>query len=132
MISDDVLQRAVYKIHACPELAGCIVGYWGDGVCRTIGYPYCVTPNSENVAVIIEEVALPPQTTVQPATAIAAPPPPQVKGALNSTKLWPELIGAGASCALFGVSAAGVVGGVAGEIPTDGAATLLIVASWVG
>lgn len=57
MLPETVLKQMVARIHATRELAGCAVGYYVDGTCRTIGYPSSVTPNSENVSVVIEEIA---------------------------------------------------------------------------
>jgi hypothetical protein len=58
VITEDVLKQIVWRINLVPELSGCIVGFYGNMTCRTIGFPSCVTPNSENIAVIVEEVAV--------------------------------------------------------------------------
>jgi hypothetical protein len=34
MISEDILKQAVWRIHSMPDLAGCIVGFHGNGMCR--------------------------------------------------------------------------------------------------
>jgi hypothetical protein len=133
MIAENVLKRIVWEIHQCQDLAGCTVGYYGDNACRTIGYPSCVTSNSENVAVIVEEVVLQLGSASPPATSRSAGAPQlDPKFVANKTKIWPELIGAGASCTLTVFSTLGVMGGVAGEMPTGGASTFLLVASWGG
>jgi hypothetical protein len=122
--------RVVSHIHSYPDLAGCIVGFHGNGLCRTIGYPSCVTPNSENIAVVVEEVELSTSPTVS-AKAIPELAPPQVKTIVtNRSKIGAELVGAGASCGLTLFSAVGMALGAAAEVPTGGASTLLIVASW--
>jgi hypothetical protein len=133
MIPENVLNQAVWRIHSVPDLAGCIVGYHGNGVCRTIGYPSCVTPNSENVAVIIEEVVLTTPVAAVSATAQPVVASPQARSIVtNRSKIGAELAGTGASCGLTLMSAAGVVAGVAGEVPTGGMSTILLVASWSG
>jgi hypothetical protein len=50
----------------------------------------------------------------------------------NLSQLGPELIGLGISLAFTVVSAVGVAGGVAAEVPTGGASTVIVVASWTG
>jgi hypothetical protein len=134
MIPESVLKQAVWRIHSCPDLAGCIVGYYGDGMCRTIGYPSCVTLNSENVAVVIEEVVLnAPVAAMASASTTPTPASPQAKAIVtNRSKIGAELLGAGASCGLTMLSAAGVAAGAALEVPTGGASTFLMVASWSG
>lgn len=129
VIPERALRLIVQRVHAVPELAGCLVGYHGGGQCRVIGYPSCVTPNSENVAVLIEEVILPPL----PGSDESAPPPVPTRATVtNRSKLGPELIGAGANCGLTVVSALGMAAGVASELPTGGASTFLVIASWSG
>jgi hypothetical protein len=135
MIPEDVLKKVVWQIHSFPELAGCVVGYYGDRGCRTIGYPSCVSPNSENIAVVIEEVILVGSGAAGAAQSSSRPvpvPPPVPAAVTNRSRLGPELIGAGASCALTAISAVGVFGSVAAEVPTGGASTFLLVASWSG
>jgi hypothetical protein len=102
-------------------------------MCRTIGYPSCVTLNSENVAVIIEEVVLKAPVAATPTTTQPTTASPQTKSIVtNRSKIGAELVGAGASCGLTLISAAGVVAGAAAEVPTGGASTFLIIASWSG
>jgi hypothetical protein len=50
----------------------------------------------------------------------------------NKSRLGPELLGAGISCTLAVISAVGVLGGVAAEVPTGGASSFLVLASWAG
>lgn len=99
VISDADLSKLAWHIHSFRELAGCVVGFHGNGLCKTIGYPSCVTPNSELVAVVIEEVAVSKAPAV---TAKATPEvaPPQVKEIVkNRSKIGAELVGAGVSWA---------------------------------
>ena len=134
MASEKVLRMIVRKIQANPELAGCVIGYRGGGQCRVIGYPSCVTPNSENVAVVIEEVYVPsaPRAAYRAASSPSIPAVSPRRFATNYSKLGPELIGTGASCGLAVVSGLGIAVGAASEVPTGGASTLLVIASWTG
>lgn len=138
MISETGLRQLVQLVHSEPELAGCIVVFYGNNECRVIGHPFCANPNSENVAVVIEELNLPDRrdgeamlraSRVLSGTPKGAATNPIIK---NRSKIAPELIGAGASCGLAFVATLGVFAGVATEIPTGGASTFLTVASWAG
>jgi hypothetical protein len=132
MVSDQALRKIAWHIQHAPGFEGVFVGFYGNGMCRVIGYPSSVTPNSANVAVIVEEVILDAPIS-PPVTARATPDtaPPQVKHMVtNRTKLGAELVGAGVSCGLTLASVAGIALGAAGEVPTGGASTLLVVASW--
>lgn len=131
MLNDDTLKKIVWKIHSFPDLAGAVVGYHGNGVSRTIGYPSCVSPNSENIAIVVEEVAL--RTPVSGLSAKPTPAPSHVRSiATNQSKIGAELFGAGVGCTLVTASVVGMVAGAALEVPTAGASTLLLVASWTG
>jgi hypothetical protein len=130
MISDEVLRKVVWCIHSKHELAGCVIGYYGDNMCRTIAYPSCVTPNSENIAVIIEEVVI---LQASGGSSSAPPPAPAPKAFVtNRSKIGAELIGAGASCTFAAVSGLGVIGAGAAEVPSAGLSTFLLVAAWGG
>jgi hypothetical protein len=132
MVSDEALNKIAWHIQHAPGFEGVMVGFYGNGMCSVIGYPSSVTPNSANIAVVVEEVVL-DNPISPPVTARATPDaaPPQVKHVVtNRSKLGAELVGAGVSCGLTLVSAAGVALGAAGEVPTGGASTLLIIASW--
>ena len=56
MISEHLLQQMVRRIHACSELNGCRIVFYGNKQCRMLFHGYNVGPNSERVIVIIEEV----------------------------------------------------------------------------
>jgi hypothetical protein len=126
-IPEPVLKQIVWQIHGMHELAGCVVGYYGDRTARTIGWPSCVTLNSENVAVVVEELSLQGSAT---AKIVTAPTARQI--VTNRSRLGTEVIGAAGACTLAAVSGVGVIGGVAAEVPTAGASTFLVVASWTG
>ena len=132
MISDEALKKIAWHIQHAPGFEGVFVGFYGNGMCSVIGYPFSETANSANIAVIVEEVVL--DTPISPPVTAKATPdvaPPQVQQVVtNRSKLGAELVGAGVSCGLTLASAAGVVAGVAGEVPTGGASTLLVIASW--
>jgi len=63
------------------------------------------------------------------ATASVAPMPQIIA---NKSRLASELIGASWNCVMTGVSAVGMVVGVAGEVPSGGTSSFLVVAAWVG
>ncbi len=138
MISENTLREMVRRIHALPQLEGCMVGFQGNGQSRVLDPGSCETPTSERVIVLIEEVPFSDVAILAELDRWAASPSGSPEGAPNPTivtnrsQLGPELIGAGLSCGLTIVSAVGVVGGVAGEVPTGGASTFLVVASWIG
>ena len=95
------------------------------------------SPASQCVAVVIEEVTGDPATDDELTTMAASPTAGfgnQTKPSIitNHSRLGPELVGAGVSCALTVVSAIGVVGGAAAEVPTGGASTFLVIAAWTG
>jgi hypothetical protein len=130
--TETTLKEIVWRIHVVPELAGCTIGFYGNGVCRIIGYPSCVTQNSENIAVIVEEVALTKGTSSQGANVEKPSHAETQQIVRNRSRLGPELIGAGIACTVTLASALGVVGGVAAEVPTGGASTFLVLAGWSG
>jgi hypothetical protein len=133
VIPEELLRRMVWKIQTTRGLEGCIVGLYAAQSCRVIGHPSCVTPNSENVAVVIEEILLPASdTTLSPARGASAPNVDAQEFVKNRTKLGPELVGAGLSCSLAFISGLGVLGSLAAEVPTAGTSTFVLVASWTG
>jgi len=136
MQPDDEVLAIVTTLHKFPELYGCVIGYEGDGECRVLDYG-AAGPRSACVAVIIEEIPVAPDTNAELAqiastdgTARGNADQPTLVA--NESRLGPELIGAGISCGLTVVSAVGVLGGAAAEVPTGGASTFLVVASWTG
>jgi hypothetical protein len=138
MVSERVLSEMVGRIQRFPDLAGCVVGFQGNGSCRVLRPGACVSPTSENVAVVIEEVIVDDPVVVNENKRFAASPggsperTPNPAVVTNRSRLGPELLGAGLTCGFTAVSAVGVLAGAAAEVPTGGASTFLIVASWTG
>jgi hypothetical protein len=91
--------------------------------------------NSENVAVIVEEVEMPAAAN---SPALDSKGTPRIDALVarhivtNRSRLRAELMGVGSNCTLAAASAAGMFGGAVLELPSGGASTLLIVASWTG
>jgi hypothetical protein len=138
LITDSQLKQIVAAIYEEPQLRGCVVAFYGNGQCREIGTPFCYSPNSSNVAVVVEEVIVDDNSITPEMERLAraghgvprgAPSAPVVT---NRSRLGPELIGASVACGLTIVSAFGFAAGAAAEVPTGGASTFLVVASWTG
>ena len=137
MLPERILKQMVRKIHSFPDLEGCLIGLHGNRQSRVLHHGYSMTPNSERVIIIIEECEadtavsseLHQWAKVPGGSPDGAPNPSAV---MNRSRLGPELIGAGLSCGLTVVSAVGVFSGAAAEVPTGGASTFLVVASWTG
>jgi hypothetical protein len=133
------LRGIVEAINAMPETRGVAIGYYGDLVCRQLSNGDRTNPNFHRLIIIVEEA---PVSGVQVATRpapVASTPPREASSnsaqqamQTNGSRLAPELIGAGLSCGFTVISAVGVVGSAAAEVPTAGASTILLVASWAG
>jgi len=135
MIPESVLKQIVARIHATRELAGCVVGYCGGGTCRTIGYPSSVTPNSENVAVIIEEVLFAenaPQLPIANGGAVTTTGTYGEAFLKNWTTIGAEMIGAGVSCGLTVAAGGGIAAALAATPATAGLSWTAIGALWIG
>jgi hypothetical protein len=138
MASERLLREMVSRIHSFPQLRGCVIGFYGDGQCRLLNAGFSATPNSARVAVIIEECVLSDGAVLEETRRWAGAPAGSPENAPNPTivtnrsRIGRELAGAGLSCTLTVVSALGVVGGAAAEVPSAGTSTFLIVAGWVG
>ena len=128
----------VRTIHSIEQLNGCMIGLHGNHQSRVLHSGYSATPDSERIIVIIEECELSDAATLEENRRWANKPggsPENIPGpsiVTNRSQLGPELIGAGLSCGLTIVSAVGVVGGAAAEVPTAGASTFLIIVAWTG
>ncbi len=132
MISEEILNNIVRAIHAQSELHGCMIGFEGNGQSRMLHSGLTPSINYGRVFVVVEALEI---TGALPVIGIGTTPtemptPPPV--ITNGSRLRQELIGAGLSCSLTVVSAVAVVGGVAGEVPSAGASTLLVIAGWTG
>lgn len=64
------------------------------------------------------------------ASKASVAPMPQI--ITNKSRLESELVGAGWNCFMTGVSAVGMVVGMAGEVPSGGTSSFLLVAAWIG
>jgi len=136
MQPDDEVLAILTTLQKFPELDGCMVGYEGDGECRVLDYG-ARGRRSACLAVIIEEMPVEPDVNAELAQIASADGTARGNAnqpalVANESRLGPELIGAGISCGLTIVSAFGVLGGAAAEVPTGGASTFLVVASWSG
>lgn len=138
MLPAELLNRMVNRIHSIEQLRGCVIGLYGDRQCQVLHPGYSATPDSGRIAVIIEECILDDpaileenrQWAARPAGSPEDVPSPAI--ATNRSKLGPELLGAGLSCGLTVVSAVGVLGGAAAEIPSAGTSTFLVIVAWTG
>ncbi len=121
MISRQTEIAITNYLYGTPGLEGAEVIY--RSLCdldRVIKPGQCL-PDGTVVVVVIEEIF-----PVTPGTPITEPV------IQNHSVLTQELIGAGLACTLAGVSIAGVVGGVAAEVPSAGTSTVVVVVAWTG
>lgn len=138
MASDEVVQILINMLQHVPELAGALIGYQGDGCSRVLSYGSIGAAGS-SLCIVIEKVFEADVRALAELQHLAnhsngitrnAVAPPTI--VMNQSRLGPELVGAGISCGLTVVSAIGVVGGAAAEVPTGGASTFLVIAAWTG
>jgi hypothetical protein len=137
MSTDPTLLRIVEATRRFSDFRDCIIGYVGDDYSRVLFHPQSSPESGSRIAVVIERVAVSnageakelfQNTTLAAGTAPAKPP----TILSNRGRIGPELIGAGLSCTFTAFAAIGVIGGVAAEVPSGGAATFLVVAAWAG
>ena len=139
MLSERQIQQLVSIIHNEPELRGVRVGYYSLDSC----YPGHIgdrnSPNYWSRVAIIEETTIPGVTIgeVFPSTPVTQAVPPvreiptqQIR--TNRSRVGAEMVGAGLSCGATAISALGVFGSAAAEIPSAGTSTFLLVVSWTG
>lgn len=138
-----LLQKMLAKIDLIPQMRGCSVGYYGNNYSKMLRVAVSNTTtdaaesNKDSVGIIIErsEISDPlvinnlQQWSESPGGSSENAPNPI---AVDRSKLVPELVGLGLSCGLVAVSAVGLVGGAAGEIPSAGLSSFIVAASWVG
>jgi len=138
MVSRQLLNAIVQKIYSFPEFHGCIIGLYGDNGCSVLEAGYTPSVNYGRVAVIIEEVVTDDPSTAAntqmwadtPGSSPAGSPNPIV---VTNRSVWGrEAVGAGLSCGMTIVSAVGVLGGVAAEVPSAGTSTFLVIVAWTG
>lgn len=130
MISDEMLNSIVRAIHAQSELHGCRIGFEGNGQSRVLHQGLSPSVNYTRIFVVVEALEITGTAPIlSPIPSEVGSPPAIIT---NGSRLRQELIGAGLSCSLTVVSGVAVVGGVAGEIPSAGASTLLVIAGGTG
>jgi hypothetical protein len=142
MADPALLRRLVDGIQSMAEIRGCRIGYhgiYGTGapVSRSLFEGHTPTLNYGRVMIVIEELVVidarenadTSRWALAGASPAGAPNPILIE---NRSKLGPELLGAGLACGLATVSAVGVVGSAAAEVPSGGSSTFLLVASWAG
>ncbi|MCC6129630.1 MAG: hypothetical protein IT186_06845 [Acidobacteria bacterium] len=138
MLSQKTVDQIIKKIHSYPEFAGCMIGFEGDGQSRLLHGGFSAGPHSDRIVIVIEEVpagdaALDQELLKWSKSAAGSPEgSPNPSTVTNRSRLGPELLGAGFQCGLTIVSAIGVLGSAAGEVPSGGTSTFLLVASWTG
>jgi hypothetical protein len=135
MISNETLERIVAEIQRQPELRGAPILFYGNQQCRELFPGIQAFRSYESVLVIIEEASI-SESGVQAArrsTRDRAVESSDFPDAIrNESRVRAELIGAGLSCGAAALSGVGLVAGAAAEVPTGGAATILVVAAWAG
>ena len=136
MIPETTLRGIVQAIHSHTELYGCIIGFHGNNQSRVLHEGYIPSSNYGRVMVIVEESSIAQSEVNVQSTSYEVSPEPTVAlppaYITNSSRVNAELTGAGISCTLAVISGVGVIGGVAAEVPTAGASTLLVVMVWTG
>ena len=128
----------VRAINSIDELNGCIIGFQGNNSSRVLDPGLTTSLNFGRCCIIIEEIetadaGLTADTQRFADLAEGLPDGHQQPNIVtNRSRMGLEFVGAGLSCGLTVVSAVGVLGGVAAEIPSGGTSTFLVVAGWVG
>jgi hypothetical protein len=128
--TQDQIDAAVGAIHAQPELGGVMVGYYDGLSCSVADVGAKVALAFWEKVVIIEEIGDSGTSVLVPSnpTDLAIPP-----GTItNRSRVWSELTGAGLNCGFAVISGIGVLGGAAGEVPSAGTSTFLVVVAWAG
>lgn len=144
MIDERTLNQMVDRILSVPELSQASIIFYGNGQCRSLYEgPPPYRPHRSPVMVVIEEtpgfssnhyqgfaqepIQGPSPERNREETSNASPAP-----VLNESRVGAELVGTGLSCGAAVLSAIAVIGGVAGELPSGGTSTFLVVAAWGG
>ncbi len=135
MTSDSTLLAMISRISLFREFDGCVVGFQGDGECRVLVKARPVSSTYRCVAIVIELVEDDDPAGLRELQSVAKAPPGATRATdyvSNRSRVGSEMAGGGISCGLTIVSALGMIAGVAGEIPTGGASSFLVVAAWTG
>lgn len=128
-VSKETLRGMVDVIHDQPELIGVAIGLYDDLQCSVVDTGVVATKAYAQVGVVIE-VVKDGEESVVPTVPTDQPQPP--RSITNSSPVWTELKGAGLNCGFTVVAGVGVAASAAGEIPSAGTSTFLLVASWTG
>lgn len=132
MISRSDLEAMVRIIHRHHETSGVPIGYYDGSQCRVLNAGSRTSNASGVFGVAIEEVLrpIPNRRRIRQGEAVVVQGAPQELR--NGSRLAEEAMSAGLSCAFAAIAAYGVGASAAAEVPTGGASTLLLVASWTG
>jgi hypothetical protein len=128
-LTREQIDAIVDVIHAQPELTGVIVGHYGGLMCSIADTGSMVALPYWEKAVIIEEIDDDASVEVPSDPTDTARPPAVIT---NRSRIWSEFAGAGLNCGFAVISAVGVVGGAAAEVPSGGTSTFLVVVAWAG
>lgn len=138
MIPNRTLSDMVRTIHSFSEFNGVVIGYYGSNQCSVLHPGATPSVNFGRIAVIIEEVIVSDPGTIADTRHWIGRNGESPEGAPNPTvitnrSVWGrEAVGVGLSCGFTIVSAVGVFGGAAAEVPSAGTSTILVVAAWAG
>ncbi len=128
-LTQEQLDAVVRVIHSQPELTGVIVGHYDGMMCSVADPGAKVALAYWEKAVIIEEIDDDASAEVPSDPTDTAQPPAVIT---NRSRIWSEFAGAGLNCGFAVISAVGVVGGAAAEVPSGGTSTFLVVVAWAG
>jgi len=138
MISQQMLTAMVQAIQQEPELAGCVIAFQGNLMSKVLDPGDPQSPNYTRVLVIIEEaetnddqVLKNTQDFVNDMGGRSPEKAPNPIIVTNRSRMGRELKGMGLTCGLTVAAGVGVAGSAAGEVPSGGTSTFLLVASWV-
>lgn len=133
MLTSAQRENLINQIYQIPELTGVMIGYYHDGMCEVLSPGFMVTDNFFARMLILEEGGI--DESLVRGTDIAVEPVQRTEMPAfvsNRSAIGAELTGAGLACGFTIIAAAGVVAGAAAEVPTAGASTILVYASWIG
>lgn len=129
-MSKERLDQIVDAIHAQPELTGVVVGLYDGLLCSVASSGSMVAMAFREKAVIVELIGSSGDSVEVPDVPTDMSQPPGL--ITNRSRVWSELAGAGLNCSFAVISGVGVLGSAAGEVPTAGASTFLLIVAWTG
>jgi hypothetical protein len=137
MIPARQLQDMIRTIRRFDEFDGSLIAYYGDDQCRILDQRFTPATNQAPYVLIEEVIETDPHIKADtlrhaelPGESPKSGPTPLIIA--NSSRVASEAWGAGLECTMTLVSAVALVGGVAGEVPTAGASTLVVLAAYAG